>query len=222
MSEHPDSIVELQKIYPHRFKRPQIHSSVWLAPGSHVVGDTIIGRDSSLWFNSILRGDVNYIRVGERTNIQDLSMVHVSYQASPTIIGNDVTIGHSTIIHACTIGNFSLIGMGCVLMDEVEIGDYVILGAGSLVTQKTKIPSGTKAFGRPAKVVGELNEAERERIRFSSEHYCRLARAYLLALNEPSGDAGVARRKETTAKRTDAKLFSATGKRQPPGRGKRR
>jgi carbonic anhydrase/acetyltransferase-like protein (isoleucine patch superfamily) len=137
-----------------------------------------IGKDSSVWFNSVVRGDVNYIRIGERTNIQDLSMIHVSYKASPAILGNDITIGHSVVLHACTIRDFVLVGMGSVVLDDADIGEFVIIGAGSLVTQKTKIPSGTKAFGRPAKVVGELTEAEREKIRFNALHYVNLAKAY--------------------------------------------
>lgn len=152
---------------------------MWLAPGSAVVGDVVIGRDSGIWFNTVVRGDVNEIRVGERTNIQDLTMVHVSDRRAGTYIGSDVTIGHSCVIHACTIRDFALIGMGSVILDEAEIGEYVLLGAGSLVTEGKKIPSGTKAFGRPAKVVGELTEEEREQIRWSSRHYVRLARTYL-------------------------------------------
>jgi carbonic anhydrase/acetyltransferase-like protein (isoleucine patch superfamily) len=149
-----------------------------VATGSHVVGDVWLGEESSVWFNSVLRGDVNYIRVGARTNIQDNSVVHVTFEGQPTIIGNDVTIGHSAIIHACTIHDFALIGMGCTVLDGAEIGEFVLLGAGSLVTQNTKIPSGMKAFGRPAKVVAPLTEEEREGLRFSSAHYVRLAKTY--------------------------------------------
>jgi carbonic anhydrase/acetyltransferase-like protein (isoleucine patch superfamily) len=137
-----------------------------------------MGSESSLWFQSVLRGDVNFIRIGERTNIQDLSMVHVAYQSYPTLIGNDVTVGHSVVLHACTVGNLVLIGMGSVVMDGAEIGDRVILGAGSLVTKGTKIPSGSKAFGRPAKVAGMLTEKEIEQIAFSSQHYVNLAKTY--------------------------------------------
>lgn len=158
---------------------PQIDPSVWRAPGSVVVGDVVLGKDCGIWFNTVLRGDVHEIRVGERTNIQDLTMVHVSDRRAGTYIGNDVTIGHGCLIHACTIRDFSLIGMGSTILDEAEIGEYVLLGAGSLVTEGKKIPSGSKAFGRPAKVVGELTEEEREAIRRSSLHYVRLAKMYL-------------------------------------------
>jgi carbonic anhydrase/acetyltransferase-like protein (isoleucine patch superfamily) len=152
-----------------------------VAPGAHVIGDVVLGKESSVWFNTVLRGDVNYIRIGERTNIQDLSLVHESYKKSPTIVGNHVTVGHSVILHACTVGDFSLVGMGSVVLDDAEIGDFVLLGAGSLVTQGAKIPSGMKAFGRPAKVVGPITDEEREFLKWSAEHYVQLARTYLFS-----------------------------------------
>jgi carbonic anhydrase/acetyltransferase-like protein (isoleucine patch superfamily) len=177
MAEHPESS-DLKAYCPHRYLPPKIDPSVFLAPGSHVLGDVHIGKDSSLWFNAVLRGDVNYIRVGERTNIQDGSIVHVSYHGSPTIIGDDVTIGHGVILHACTIRNFALIGMGSLILDEVEVGELSLIGAGSLLTQGTKIPPRMKAFGRPAKVVGPLSGEELERLRWSAGHYMTLARTY--------------------------------------------
>lgn len=177
MSEH--SLSDLKKRFPHRYQEVKIAPSAFVAPGVQIVGDVQVGEDSSIWHNAVLRGDVNYIRVGARTNIQDLSLVHVSHETYPTIIGSDVTIGHSVIVHACTIGNFVLVGMGSIIMDGAEIGDYVIIGAGSLVTQKTKIPSGSKAFGRPAKVVGQLTEEEREHLRWSAGHYVALSKTYL-------------------------------------------
>jgi carbonic anhydrase/acetyltransferase-like protein (isoleucine patch superfamily) len=168
----------LKQQFPHRYNPKKIDPSVFLAPGSIVVGDVWIGAESSVWFNSILRGDVNFIRVGQRTNIQDLCMVHVASHSYSTRIGDDVTVGHSVVLHACTIGNQVLIGMGCVVMDGAEIGDNVILGAGSLVTKGTKIPSGTKAFGRPAKVVGTLSPDEVQGIKTSAMRYVALAQSY--------------------------------------------
>lgn len=164
--------------YPHRFATPKIHTQALIFPGAQVWGDVEIGSESSIWFNSVVRGDVNYIRIGDRTNVQDLSMIHVSYKASPTIIGNDVTIGHSVVLHACTIRDFALVGMGSTVLDDVDIGEFVLLGAGSLVTQGTKIPARSKAFGRPAKVVGTLTDEEIERLRFSARHYVNLAKSY--------------------------------------------
>ena len=163
---------------PHRFLLPQIDPTVYLAPGSHVIGDVHIGRESSVWFNAIVRGDVNYVRIGERTNVQDGSIVHVSYRASPTIIGNDVTIGHGVILHACTVRDFALIGMGTQILDDVDVGEWSLVGAGSLLTQRMKIPPRSKVFGRPAKIVGEVSEKELEKLRWSPGHYVRLARTY--------------------------------------------
>ena len=181
MSEHQKEIEELKKHFPHRYTNPIVDPTVFRAPGSQVIGDVVIGKESSIWFNSVIRADVNYIRIGERTNIQDFTMVHESYKASPTIIGNSVTVGHSVLLHACTVRDFALIGMGSILLDDVEIGEFVLLGAGSLVTQGTKIPAGSKAFGRPAKVVGQLTEEEKEKLRFSADHYVRLAQTYRFA-----------------------------------------
>jgi carbonic anhydrase/acetyltransferase-like protein (isoleucine patch superfamily) len=190
MSEHSElTEEELKHKFPHRYTNPKIHPSVFIAPGAQVFGDVEIGADSSLWFNSIVRGDVNFIRIGERTNIQDLSMIHVSYHGHPTIIGNGVTIGHASILHACTIGDYALIGMGTQILDGVEIGEYSLIGAGSLVTKGTKIPPRTQAFGRPAKVTGELTEKQIEHLRWSARHYVNLARTYRAPA--PKGRLGI-------------------------------
>jgi carbonic anhydrase/acetyltransferase-like protein (isoleucine patch superfamily) len=169
----------LKERFPHRYINPKIDPTAFIAPGSHLYGDVEMAANTSLWFNAVIRGDVNFVRIGKETNIQDLSLVHVSSFGDPAIIGERVTVGHSAIIHACKIGNDVLIGMGAVVMDGAEIGDFVILGAGSLVTQGMKIPSGVKAFGRPAKVVGPLSEAERKSILDSAERYVALSRTYL-------------------------------------------
>ncbi len=155
-----------------------VDPSVFVAEGVRLVGDVQVGKDSSVWYNAVLRGDVNYIRIGERTNIQDLSLIHVSYGGHPTIVGNDVTVGHSVVLHACTVGDFSLVGMGSVVLDGAELGEYVFLGAGSLVTPRTKIPPRSKAMGRPAKVVGELTDDDLAFLKWSAAHYVRLAQEY--------------------------------------------
>ncbi len=151
-----------------------------VADGVRIYGDVTIGKESNVWFNAVMRGDVNFIRIGERTNIQELSLIHVTYEGNPAIIGSNVTVGHSVILHACTVGDFSLIGMGSTILDGAEIGDFVLLGAGSLVTGNNKIPSGMKAFGRPAKVVGPISEEERAYLKWSADHYVDLARTYRL------------------------------------------
>jgi carbonic anhydrase/acetyltransferase-like protein (isoleucine patch superfamily) len=125
----------------------------------------------------VIRGDVNLVRIGARTNIQDLCMVHVA-GSYPTHIGDGVTVGHSVVVHSCKIGNHVLVGMGSVILDGSEIGDDVIIGAGSLVTPRTVIPAGSKALGRPAKVIGQLNDQEREKIRQSAERYVNLSAAH--------------------------------------------
>jgi len=171
-------LARLKAKFPHRYKNPKIDPSVFIAEGARIHGDVEIGKNSNVWFNVAMRGDVNYIRIGENTNIQDQSLIHVSYETHPCVVGNHVTVGHSVILHACRVGNYSLVGMGSIVLDGAEIGDFVLLGAGSLVTQNTKIPSGMKAFGRPAKVVGPLTAEEREFLKWSAEHYVDLAKTY--------------------------------------------
>lgn len=175
----PTELERLKKHFPHKYKTPQIHPSVYLAPGSHTMGDLVIGKESSVWFNTVIRADVSFVRIGERTNIQDCSLIHESYPSTSCTIGDGVTVGHCVILHACKIGNNTLIGMGSTILDGAEIGDFVLLGAGSLVTQGMKIPSGVKAFGRPAKVVGELTQQEKDRILWNATHYVDLAKTYL-------------------------------------------
>ena len=120
---------------------PEFGRGVFLASGSRVVGDVKIGEDSSLWFNVTVRGDCNFIRIGSRTNIQDNCVVHVTNGTGPTYIGDEVTVGHAAVIHACTIGNRVLIGMGAILLDGVEIGDNTVVGAGSVLPPGKKYPS---------------------------------------------------------------------------------
>jgi gamma-carbonic anhydrase len=169
---------DLKAHFPCRYRNPKIDPAAFVAPGAHVIGDVEIGSESSIWFNAVVRGDVNYIRIGEKTNIQDMTMIHVSYQASPTIVGNGVTIGHQVILHACTVRDYALVGMGSCLLDDVEIGELSLIGAGSLVTQGTKIPPRSMAFGRPCKVVRELSQKEIDHLRWSADHYVRLAKTY--------------------------------------------
>lgn len=151
-------------------KKPIIDSSVFIAPNATVIGDVIIGAKSSIWFQTVLRGDMESIKIGEYTNIQDLTMVHLP-ESIGVEVGNYVTVGHKALIHGCKIGDNCLIGMGSIIMDNVEVGDNCIIGAGSLVTQGTKIPSGTMVFGSPAKVKRELTPEEIEVIRKTAFRY---------------------------------------------------
>ena len=126
-------------------KKPLIKSSAYIAQSAVVVGDVVIGEKSSVWFNAVVRGDVNYIRIGKRSNIQDGCVLHVAREKYPLFIGDEVTIGHNATIHACNIGSRCLIGMGAVVMDGSKIGENCIIAAGALVTPKTIIPSGNLA-----------------------------------------------------------------------------
>lgn len=164
---------------------PVISERVYLHPSCQVIGDVTIGEDSSIWCNTVLRGDVNRIEIGRGSNVQDLTMGHVSHrtpenpEGSPLIIGNHVTIGHSVILHGCTIGNECLIGMGSIVMDNVVIPDRVMIGAGSLVSPGKKLESGMLYMGRPAKAVRALTGEEIAYLRYSAEHYIRVKNNYL-------------------------------------------
>lgn len=160
-------------------KTPQLDPTVFMAEGARVVGDVVIDAHSSIWFNSVLRGDVHFIRVGKRTNIQDLTVVHVASGKYPTLIGDDVTVGHRALIHACTIGDRCLIGMGSIIMDGAQIGSDCIVAAGALVLERTVVPDGSMVMGTPAKVARPLRDNERQWILQSSKNYCELAKTYL-------------------------------------------
>jgi len=157
---------------------PRIHPSCFVDDSAQVVGDVELGEGSSIWLNTVLRGDVNPIRVGLRTNLQDLSLVHVTGGRSSTRIGDDVTVGHHVVLHGCTVGNRVLVGMGSILLDEVEVGDDCIIGAGTLLTPGTKVPPGSMVMGSPGKVKRPLTEAERDFLLMSAHHYVELADEY--------------------------------------------
>lgn len=165
---------------------PVLGERIYLHPSAQVIGDVHIGDDSSVWCNAVLRGDVNRIVIGRGTNVQDLSMGHVSHktadkpEGSPLIIGDYVTVGHSVILHGCRIGNECLIGMGTIILDDVVIPDHVMVGAGSLVSQGKTLESGMLYLGRPAKAVRALTEEEIKYLRYSAEHYMRVKDNYLM------------------------------------------
>lgn len=158
---------------------------VFVHESAQVIGDVTLGPDSSVWCNTVLRGDVNRIVIGTGTNVQDLTMGHVSHknpkkpEGSPLIIGDHVTVGHSVILHGCRIGNECLIGMGSIVMDDVVIEDRVMLGAGSLVSPGKVLKSGHLYIGRPAMPVRELTADEIAYLKYSAEHYIRVKDNYL-------------------------------------------
>lgn len=155
-------------------QRPRIGQGVYIARGAVVIGAVELGDHSSVWYNAVLRGDINQIIVGHHTNIQDNAVLHVE-DSLPCVVGNYVTIGHCAIVHACSVGDETLIGMGAVVLDGARIGQQCLVGAKALVTQRAEIPDGSLALGSPAKVVRPLTPDERARLKPSAEHYARNA-----------------------------------------------
>lgn len=170
-------------------KQPQIRARAWVHVSAAVIGDVILGEDSSVWPQAVIRGDVNSISIGDRTNIQDGSIIHVTHQSEyhpegfPTILGNDITIGHKVILHGCTIGDCCLIGMNSCVMDGVVIEPNVMVAAGSLVTPNKTLQSGYLWMGSPARCIRPLTEAELEHLAYSARHYVKLKNQYLLTGN---------------------------------------
>lgn len=164
---------------------PDVGVHTFLHPSCQIIGDVTIGDDSSVWCNTVLRGDVNRIVIGRGTNVQDLTMGHVSHRSadkpegSPLIIGDYVTVGHSVILHGCCIGDECLIGMGSIIMDDVVIPDRVMIGAGSLISPGKTLDSGMLYMGRPARAVRALTNEEIAYLRYSAEHYIRVKNNYL-------------------------------------------
>lgn len=157
-------IIKFKEFYP------KIDSSAWVAPSADVIGKVEIGENSSIWFGCVLRGDVNNIKIGKNTNVQDLSMIHMDTN-SQTILGDNVTIGHKVMLHGCTIEDNCLIGMSATILDNVIIGEGSIVGANSLVTQGKKFPPRSLIMGSPAKVVKELTKEDEEGLIKHAAHY---------------------------------------------------
>jgi carbonic anhydrase/acetyltransferase-like protein (isoleucine patch superfamily) len=165
-------------VRPFQGINPKIAEGVYIADTARVIGDVEIGAGASIWFGSVLRGDVGAIRVGARSNIQDLSMLHMSLGISNTVIGEEVTVGHRVIIHGALIGDGALIGMGAILLDNCEIGAEALIAAGAVVTAGTKIPPRTLVIGQPAKVVRDLREDEWQQGRMLAARYVEVAQAH--------------------------------------------
>lgn len=161
-------------IFNYEGVKPDIHRSCFVADSASIIGKVEIGENTSVWYNCVLRGDENTIKIGQYTNIQDGTVVHISKDYD-TIIGDYVTVGHKAIVHACKIGNNVLVGMGAIILDGAEIEDNVLIGAGSIVTPGKKIPSGSLVLGSPAKVVRELSGQEIEHLKQSAVDYVQYA-----------------------------------------------
>lgn len=171
----------------HKYKGmlPKLGANTWIAPSADVVGEVTCGDECSIWFGCVVRGDVHYIKIGDRVNIQDLSMIHVTHykkedksDGNPTIIGNDVTIGHRVMLHGCEIEDACLIGMSATILDGAVIGKESIVGAGSLVTKNKKFPPRSLIMGSPAKVVRELNDEEVKELYASASRYVEFKKDY--------------------------------------------
>jgi len=173
-------------ILPFQKWTPKLGKNAWVAEGASVIGRTVMGEDSAVWFGCVVRGDVHHISIGDRSNIQDLSMIHVTHHkkpdendGNPTIIGNDVTVGHRVMLHGCTIEDACLIGMSATILDGAVIGKESIVGASSLVTKNKVFPPRSLIMGSPAKVIRELTNEEVKELYASAERYVKFKNKYL-------------------------------------------
>lgn len=173
-------------IFSYQNRHPKIPKSVFVAKSADLIGDIEIGEDSSIWFGCVIRGDINSIKIGKNTSIQDLSMIHVTHYTKedksdgcPTYVGDNVTVGHKVMLHGCTIGNACLIGMSSTILDGAVIGQESLVGAGSLVTQNKIFPPRSLIMGSPAKVIRELTEKEVESLYQSAKNYVEFKNSYL-------------------------------------------
>ena len=166
-------------IRPFKGQMPAINPSAYIDQSAQVIGDVAIGPESSVWMNVVIRGDIHRIRIGRRTNIQDLTMVHVMRETNPTIIGDEVTIGHSAVIHGCTIEDRVLVGMSAVLLNGVHIEPDCVIAAGTLLTEGTRIPARSLVIGRPGAVKRQLTDDEVAEIRWYADNYVRYRLDYM-------------------------------------------
>ncbi len=165
-------------IKPFQKLHPQVHETAFIAENAIIIGDVEIGEQASVWYGSILRGDVNYIRIGNRTNIQDASVIHVSSKTHPTILEDEITVGHRVTLHGCYVETGCLIGIGAIILDGVRVGEKSLVAAGSLLTPNTIIPPRSLVMGTPAKVKRELNDEEIANLEKSWRNYVLLSQIY--------------------------------------------
>ena len=165
-------------IRPFRGVHPQIHPTAFVEESASVIGDVQMGEESSIWFNSVVRGDVHFIRIGARTNIQDNSVIHVRHHSHPTILEDQVTVGHSVTLHGCYVERGALVGIGSIVLDDARIGAYSIVAAGSLVSAGTIIPPHSLVMGIPARVKRPLSEEEVRELDVFWQNYVEYTRMY--------------------------------------------
>jgi carbonic anhydrase/acetyltransferase-like protein (isoleucine patch superfamily) len=154
-----------------------VSGEFFVAPTAAVIGRVQLGRDANIWFGAVLRGDGNTIDIGDRTNVQDNAVVHIDSDA-PASLGNDVTIGHSAVVHGCTIGDGTLIGIGATILSHATIGRFCLVGAGALITERKQFPDRSLIIGAPAKRIREVTDDEVEMLKESAAHYAQLGRRY--------------------------------------------
>lgn len=169
-------------IIPFRGKLPKIHPTAFLTDGVKIIGDVEIGEQVSVWFNSVIRGDVNYIRIGDRSNIQDLAMLHVTNKKWPLILEEDVSVAHSVTLHGAVIKKGALIGIGAIVLDGATVGEYALVGAGAVVREGFTVPPRTLVAGVPAKVIRELSDEELERVSTTPQNYIGYTAEYMKEL----------------------------------------
>lgn len=167
-----------------RSVHPQIHSSAFVDPSAQVIGDVRLGEEASIWCNCTVRGDVHYISIGDRSNVQDNSVIHVKNASHPTILEDEVTIGHSVTLHGCYVGKGSLIGIGAILLDDVQVGAESLIAAGSLVSPGTVIPPRSLVMGFPARVKRELTDTEVANLKIYWQNYVEYTREYKKELSQ--------------------------------------
>ena len=167
-------------------KHPRLGKGVFVEDSAQVIGDVELGDDANVWFGAVLRGDVHYIRIGARTNIQDLTVIHVTEKTHPTVLDEDITVGHRAILHGCHVMRGCLIGMGSVVLDGAKVGPESLVAAGAVVGPGVEIPPRSLARGVPARVVRSLTDEELEHLVYSSQHYVDLKKAYFDERSRPA------------------------------------
>lgn len=165
-------------LIPYQGKMPSVHASVFVADGAKIIGDVEIGKESSIWFNSVIRADVHFIRIGERTNIQDNCVLHVTQKRFPLQIGSNITVGHGAIVHGATVADHCLIGMGSRILDNAKLGPFCLVAAGAVVLEGFDVPEGMLVAGVPARAKRPLTAEERQQLVQSAQNYVDYMKTY--------------------------------------------
>jgi carbonic anhydrase/acetyltransferase-like protein (isoleucine patch superfamily) len=168
-------------VLPYQHHMPNLHRSIFLAPTAQIIGRVTLGAHVNVWFSTVIRGDVNWIEIGDRTNVQDGTVIHVGHDDAPTQIGKDVTIGHSAIIHGCCLEDHSFVGMGAIVLDKAHVESGAMVAAGALIPAGKRIPSGEIWAGRPARFMRLVSEKEKIDWKLGVERYCQLAQIYAVS-----------------------------------------